>query len=253
MATNRQPAPTSREHPSVNEPILRLAISPWIVARALFAISLVLVFAHLIFAINERYVGLDFFGATFLYVVFDLQGEVTIPTWYSTILLSFSAIVLAAIGIIKHRSGDPYRVHWLGLSLIFLVLSIDEAADIHGAVSYKLQNVLRTDGVLTYPWILPAAIIVALVGLLYLRFLVQLRTDFRRQLVIAVLLFIGGAVIMEAVEAAFDSAYGDGFPYLLMATVEEAMEMVGTILFITAFLSYLGSLASNISIDIASD
>lgn len=223
------------------------SIAPVTVARLLFAVLASLVVAHLVFSINQEYLGLDFFGSTILWVLFDLQGEVTVPTWFSASLLLACAGLFAVVAAVKRRVEDQFRWHWFGLAVIFLGLSIDEAADFHGAVSYKLQFTFDTSGVLAYPWILPAAILSLVVGLIYLRFLLQLPNSLRNRVMLAGALFLMGALALEAVEAAYDSAVGgDGLVYILMVAAEESLENAGVIILITSLLSYLGTIASEL-------
>jgi len=226
-------------------------LSPGRVARLLFLVTALLVVAHLVFAINYNHIEFVFPGSTFLYVLFDVHGEVTIPTWYASLLLFLCALALAGITAVKLRLHDRYRYHWFGLALLFLAFSAEESADVHGAVSHKLQNSWQTDGIMTYPWVLPAAIFTLAVGLLYLPFLRHLDRRWQRLFLLAGGLFVGGALGLEAIEAVYDSAVGDDFLYLMMVTLEETLEMVGAIVFLTALLSYLGTITSVIRIDIA--
>lgn len=229
-------------------------VAPGMVARVLFGTLALLVAAHLIFSINEEHLGYDFFGSTILWVLFDLQGEVTVPTWFSASLLLFCSGLFAGIAVVQRRVEDPYRWHWFGLAVIFLGLSIDEAADFHGAVSYKIQSTYDTSGVLAYPWILPAAILSLAVGLIYLRFLLQLPDPLRSRFVLAGALFLTGALVLEAIEAVYDTAFGgDGIAYILMVAAEESLEKAGVIILLAALLSYIGAIAGDIHARIASD
>ena len=225
-------------------------VTPAVLGRLLLGITGILVVAYLIFAINSEILGSEFFGSTILYVLFDLYGEVTVPTWYSSMLLLGCSLVLAAIAVLKLRRRDRYGRHWAGLSIVFLGLSIEESADLHSAVSQQLQSIFNTGGALAYPWVIPAAIFTLIFGLVYLRFLFHLPPATRRQFILAASLYVGGALVVEMIEAAWDSRYGDGIPYLLMVALEEGMEMAGAIVFLVALLSYLGSLASPLRVAI---
>lgn len=234
---------------------IRFTISPTFIAKGLFAITFLLVIAHLVFSINHHHLGYNVFGATQLYVMFDLMGEVTIPTWYSSSLMLLASILLASIAAVKRRRGDRFQRHWWGLALLMLGMSMDEAADLHGAVSYKLQSTLNTSGFLAYPWVIVGAVLTVVVGLIYLRFLFQIDPAIRRLFLVSGSVFIGGALVMEMIEAAYDSAYGNGtkVPYILMVAIEEGMEMGAIIILITGLLIYLGSLSQGLHIDIATD
>lgn len=228
-------------------------LRPWPIARLLLIVTALLTVAHLFFAINDRWVGWVFPGSTFFYVLIDLHGEVTIPTWYSSMLLLLCSLVLTGIAALKLRERDHYRFHWTGLAVIFLGLSIEESADVHGAVSHRLHTAFDTGGALTYPWVVPAAILTLAVGVVYLRFLWSLEPRYRWWFLMAGGIYVGGALGMEVIEAAYDSAVGDDGVYMAMVTVEEVMEMIGAILFLTALLSYAGDRWQTFRIEIARD
>src|SRR5688572_14798317 len=59
---------------------------------------------------------------------FDINHEPSIPAWYSACALLVSSGLLALTGIAKMQQRDRFFKHWLVLSVIFLGLSIDEAA-----------------------------------------------------------------------------------------------------------------------------
>lgn len=222
----------------------------WIVS-VLSALIVVFVVAHMAFSINRYMVRTSFFGADNLYVIFDLWDEVSIPSWYSTSLLFVSAALLAVITIAKQQARDRYRRHWTGLALIFLALSIDDAADLHGHMSYRLQATFETGGFLAYAWVIPAAIACVIVGLAYLRFLVDLPAPIRWRFVIGGVLFVTGALVMEMIEGRYDTQYGvENMPYRIMVAIEESLEMVGVVIFISALLTYLASIAEKVEIHV---
>lgn len=225
-------------------------VHPLRLTRYLMLGILALIVLHLVFSINGLFVGYEFPGATFLFVLFDLHGEVTIPTWYSSMLLLLCAMVLGAITLIKRRAGDRFRHHWLGLAIIFVGLSAEESADVHGAVSVKLQNAFETSGALAYPWVIPAAILTMLVGLAYVSFLRDLEPTYRFWFMLAGAIFVGAALGMEVVQAAWDSSRGDGWEYFVLVTIEESLEMIGAGIFFAATLSYLGSITRHIHLEV---
>ena len=61
----------------------------------------------------------------------DLDLENNLPSWYSSIALLLSAVMLPIIGL--HHSGRARKFarHWLALAILFLCLSVDEVASIH--------------------------------------------------------------------------------------------------------------------------
>jgi hypothetical protein len=98
---------------------------------------------------------------------FSLSLEVTFPTWYSALLLAGCGLALLAIASGARQSGAPFRRHWAFLGLVFLYMSLDEAVEIHE----HLGGLLELHGVLYFSWVVPAGIVVLLLGVAYLRFL----------------------------------------------------------------------------------
>ncbi len=171
--------------------------------------------------------------------LFSVNLEESIPTWYSTLLLFSSAVLLAFIAAIKRKHKEPYAAHWIGLSILFLYLSMDEGAAIHEIFVDPLQAAFNTTGYLAFAWQIVFVPLVVIFALLYLKFLFHLPTRIRNLLILAGVLFVGGAVVVEAISA--NRWYLDGgvsFPYLAIATVEELCEMLGVVVFIFALLLY---------------
>lgn len=223
------------------------------VTRLLYGIAALLVLAHMLFSINRYMLHWRFFGADNLYVLFDLWDEVSLPSWYSASLLLMCSAVLAAIAIAKWQRLDRFRVHWLALALIFLALSADDAADVHGHASYKLDEMLETGGFLAYAWVIPAAIMVVVVGLFFIRFVLHLPSPTRARYIIAGGLFLAGALGMEMIQARYDTMHGvENMPYRIMVAAEEGLEMAGTILFLSASMRYLSGLGEAVRLRITS-
>jgi hypothetical protein len=173
----------------------------------------------------------------------SVNAEATIPTWYATVLLFISSMLLAFIAVIKGKNKGPYTGYWVGLAAIFLYLSIDEGAVIHEIFSDPLQEAFNPTGYLTFAWLMVFVPLVILFALLYLRFLFRLPPRTRKLFILAGALFVGGAVFVEAISAnRYYLDAGASFPYLAIATVEEFMEMLGVVVFIYALLSYMAAL-----------
>lgn len=172
--------------------------------------------------------------------LFSVNAEETIPTWYATLLLFASAMLLVFIAAAKRAKRDPYTGYWIGLAVIFFYLSMDEGAAIHEILADPLQTTFNTTGYLAFGWQIVFVPLVILFVLFYLRFLFHLPSRTRNLFVLAGLLYVGGAVGFESISA--NQWYVDGgisFSYLAIATVEELLEMVGIVTFIYALLSYM--------------
>lgn len=170
----------------------------------------------------------------------SVNAELTIPTWFSVAILLIAAALLLTIAATKRAHRDSSTIYWLGLGLIFLYLSIDEGVAIHEIFGDPLQQTFHTSGFLAFGWQIIAAPLVILFGLVYLRFLFRLPSRIRNLLIVAGVLYVGGALAGDAVGAnLWDTSGGITLTYLAMGTVEELMEMVGVVVFIYALLSYI--------------
>jgi hypothetical protein len=151
-------------------------------------------------------------------------------------------ILLIFISKMKLNERDPFRWHWLFLCLLFLFLCFDEGASIHELFSAPTDSLLNKNdlpGLVQYAWVLPAAALVLVVAGLYLKFLFSLPRHTQRWLVIAGLIYLGGALGMETLGAIYAGVHGvKNLVYNLYVTIEEFMEMSGLILILYAFSDY---------------
>jgi hypothetical protein len=176
----------------------------------------------------------------------NVNEEANIPTWFSSSVLLLDSILLVVIYSAERTVGSRYATHWGALSVIFLLLSLDETAQVHDRTGKLLSPALHTGGFLTYAWVIPAAAFVFLFVLAYLRFFLALPTRRIKSLFFfSGLLYVGGALGMEMVVgylmSVVQSAPGtaiqefltadNGVVFRLEETIEEFMEMSGAILF----------------------
>ncbi len=230
-------------------PAVRLSLSRPFIVRVLYAFIVFFAVAHMAFSINRYVVHASFFASDNLYVVFDLWAEASIPSWFSISLLLVCSGLLAVIAHAKRAASDRYTRHWYGLALIFLALSIDDAADLHGHTSYKLQEMFEFGGFFAYAWVIPAAIACVAIGFTYLRFLVDLPRPIRWRFLLGAVLFISGALVLEMIEGRYDTQHGvENMPYRIMVAIEETLEMTGAVIFLSALLTHLSTVARTVEV-----
>jgi hypothetical protein len=182
-----------------------------------------------------------------------VDSEANIPTWYSATLLLICSLLLAAIATVHRHDGLGFAGHWLILSLVFLYLSLDEAAQLHELSIPPIRSAFGATGLLYYGWIVPAGICLALLVLSYRRFLRSLPTRTRHLFLLAGAIFVGGAIGIEAVSGLHASVHGEeNLIYHLIITVEELLEMSGVVLFIYALMDYMGHQIGRLCFDIDS-
>lgn len=167
--------------------------------------------------------------------VFSLSYEGNVPTWYTSLILFSAAALLFLIAAEARESRAPFALHWLVLGAGFLFISMDEVVSLHEQTGW-----LRLRGVLYFSWVIPAAVVVLLVGLSYLRFLKHLPPRTRIRFLIAGAIYVGGAVGMELPLGYWTEMAGtNNFVYGAIDWVEESMEILGVTLFLLALVDHL--------------
>jgi hypothetical protein len=174
--------------------------------------------------------------------LFHLAGEANISAWYSSSTLLFCAALLAVIAVAKRINSDDYVLHWAVLSLIFLYLSVDEAAVLHEMAIKPMRAMLNPSGLFYYAWIIPALIAVLIFVVAYLRFLTHLPMKTRLLFIASGALFVSGAIGLESVSGLFAGSDGTrSLTWELITILEELFEMLGVVLFIYTLLDYISS------------
>lgn len=182
----------------------------------------------------------------------DAGWEESVPTYYSSVLLLAAAFLLGLIARARRMAGEPFARHWLALAVIFVALSTDEVVCFHEGLTVPVRNALHTGGALYYAWVVPAMGMLAALALVYSRFLLHLPRPVRRQFVLAAVIYVGGAVGLELAGGVLAAYSGEHtLAYGLLATAEEAFEMIGVVLFIRALLRYAGRDLSALRIQVA--
>ncbi len=172
--------------------------------------------------------------------MFDVSAEANIPTWYSDLTLGLSSVLLLVIGLVKKGENDRFAWYWLFMSIVFCFLSMDEASCIHEAVGSLMSKHVKTEGVLSYGWVIPWGLATLAFAAMYIRFLLALPRKIAILMVIAGAIYVGGALGMEFVEGVLDEKLGVlSLTEVLMRDLEEWGEMGGILLFNYTLLTYL--------------
>lgn len=199
--------------------------------------------------------------------LFNLGTDASLPTWYASLSLLFSAILLSFIAMDKRRSRDRYANHWTWLALIFYGLSIDEVAMIHERIgdAFK-ESALKAsllessafpaaiEGIFHYAWVLVAVPAVSIFLLSYFRFVFRLPLQTRVLFITAAAVFLTGAMGVETLAGYQHYLHGNqNWTYELLTTFEELLEMVGVVIFIHALLQYINDSLGQIRLAIADE
>ncbi|NAZ82142.1 hypothetical protein GTR02_09960 [Kineococcus sp. R8] len=200
--------------------------------------------------------GLEFEGLNSAERWFFVDREMGVPAWFSTALLLTAGERLWHIASAERAAGSRWHRHWRLLSVTFVYLSLDELTELHEQAILPLRALLDTSGVLTFAWVVLAVPLVAVFGLLFLRFLRAQSAVTRWTFVLSAAVYLAGAVGVEMAGSPLYEAAAvpvtttvvtDGgaprvsetvvvqdVPYALVVGVEEGLEMLGAVLFLGA-------------------
>jgi hypothetical protein len=250
---------------------MQFVVSSRRIVRAMLLAALILTFASLAGELSR--ITRNWRKETLLDMVLtplEIGADSSIPTWYSSIALLMCSVLLATIAATKKRQGEGYATHWGVLSAIFLMLSIDEVARIHetvGDVIYSLANSVgfTPSGFIYYVWVVPGAVFVLVVLLVYVRFLLHLPKRTLLLFLVAGGVFVVGAIGVEMLGSRLvfenvvqsrgsQNASGNTRVMIVVAiAIEELLEMLGIVIFVYALLSYMGFAAKEVTLRIRPD
>lgn len=185
-----------------------------------------------------------------LEAIFDLDEEISIPTWFSSVQLFVIGAVLALASVENRRRQEV--PNWLlrAGAMIFLLLSMDEGAMLHErftAVARRLEIDWLLFGEGRGAWQLPYALLALAAVLIAFRPLIRIARAFpveTRFAVIGAALVAVGAAGLELVSY-YTVPEPVGFWYELEVVSEEALEMAGASLILYATLRLAAGIAGD--------
>ncbi len=181
--------------------------------RLLAATAISLVFIHLALA----YYNYRIEEVPWLIVqLFHLDEENNIPTWFSSFLLLNVAAVLYLAALSKE---GKYRIHWFLIAAGFLILAMDEVAGLHESFNSAIEM----------NWAIPGAILITIVGLIFVPFLLSLERRLAGLFLLSGFLFVSGAIIVELLSQDMDE---ETLAYNVAVALEEGLEMLGALFFL---------------------
>jgi hypothetical protein len=218
-----------------------ISLNPRIITRSLGSVAFILIVSSV-----GMTIGKTWYTHTYQPVLlFYLDAEQNIPTFFSTCLLLFAALLLSIITLLEIKRLSPHIVYWKTLSLGFLLMATDESVSLHEKLillMVPIRNLLDNEklGIIYFSWIIPAIPIIVFLMLFFLRFLFQLPYKTRRTFLIAGIIYLGGCVGFEIIGMHYIELYGSqNFKYCAISTIEESLEMTGIIVFISGLLTYI--------------
>jgi len=225
---------------------ISLAIDPGRVLRILLCAVATLLALHLGSQVLKYQFGSDYQFGLNRWV--DLDEEANLPTWYSAFSLLTCSALLGMIAWMTNKLGRGHQAAWIGLSVLFLYLSLDEATALHETVLAAVvtkyagaaERLLPQSTHVAPGWVIAGAALVLSIGAMYVRFLFTLPTTTRWLFIMSGVLFVSGGLGMEVIGAGYDADHGHAdLRYALIVAFEEGGEMAGVALFLYALLGHI--------------
>ena len=193
--------------------------------------------------LRQIYVGSNAPGTlSHTFTILNLDGEMTLPAWYSSMLMWTAAGLLAVNAMVSGKNGRRTTAYWWALALVFVYLSLDETSQLHEFFGAALPASLQLGGVFAFRWVVVYGPLLVIGGLAFVPFLLRLPRATALRIVVAGFVFVGGAYGLELVGGYLASG-GFTTAHTIETIFEEGIEMAGLSLFITALLDHLAHVA----------
>ncbi len=178
---------------------------------------------------------------------FGLDTERSFPTWLTSIIWFLVFCVCKDVtSLVKKRQF--FVPHWMVLSGLFLILSIDEVAAGHERIGWWLSDLIAAKGYFYFPFVIPGAILALVFASAYSVFLWKLPRKIAGGIFLSGAIYIIAVIGLESLSAnwtyhngGIDSKKQD-MAYFLLSNTEEYLEMLAGILMLRTLSKYRDSL-----------
>lgn len=219
----------------------KISLDPLAVAWRLGAVALSLMAANLALQVYRLRAHVDQLPGLAL---ISLDGEHNLPALFSTLLLLCAAGLLLLVAVLTRLEKAADAGKWWLLAAGFALMGLDEAMALHEKAIDPMRTLLgaRRLGPFFFAWVIPAMALVAALGAYFLPFLRRLPRATAIAFALSATIYLGGALGVELVEGWWREGHGHrNLSYHLLVTLEEGLEMIGTIAFIYALLRHIGA------------
>ncbi|GAB3356713.1 hypothetical protein [Lysobacter tyrosinilyticus] len=219
--------------------IQKVSLNPWTVTRPLALAAALFVAIHIAMSSywilsHREYVS----GFAWL----SLDKEQSLPSLFSTFLLVAASALFAFVAMVERVGGSRDFRQWQILAMGFAVMAVDENLAFHERLIGPMQHLLGGGhlGILHFAWVLPALVLVAVLGVYFLPFLRRLPRRSMIAFVVSGAIYLGGAVGVELFEGWWREEHSyRTIAFHLSVALEEGMEMAGVIILIHSLLRHL--------------
>lgn len=191
--------------------------------------------------------GLGYDVAMGFVPAFHMDWERNVPT-YASMFLLLSCGILAALQPTLGRSDRREVAAWRVIGIIFVLLSADEAFQLHEPVSAAVKAQLQADWVPLFAWVIPYGAALVVLAIVFLPWFIRLDRPSQVRFGLAAIIYLTGAMGLEIISSAyFESLDPDREQFRtltggLLATAEESLELIGISIFLHALVRRAGGL-----------
>jgi hypothetical protein len=220
--------------------IVMVVRRPWV--KALLAATAVLTLASAGVQISAY--EFNHGGLLGLRRMFDMQHEGNVPSWFSGTLLLACGMMFAFVWASVRQRREGNAAGWAVLALVCLAASIDEVSAIHETVGQGLKS-----GRGAFIYLVPGSLLLLGIALALRRFFAALADSIRQALAIGIGIWLSGAVVLEALEAAVPSDADGSTGIALLNTAQDTFELLGMILVLNALARYAQERAYRVALE----
>ena len=182
---------------------------------------------------------------------FAPDAEQNFPTWFSSFSLLSCAVLLGLLSLGQRAARQRGWLYWVGLSVLFVVMSIDEVATIHEFTGRVVTLFHKFTGLLEYSWLVVGLPLIFVLVLVYGRWWWRLPPRTRLLFALAAVIFLVGAVVFEMAEGYIEGTYGMNQPAtIILVFIEELFEMLGEAVFIYGLGDYAADFFKSASLNL---
>jgi hypothetical protein len=165
------------------------------------------------------------------------DSEGSVGAWFNSAQLGLVAALCASIAVATAPRALRWR--WWLLAGLSVAMSVDETVAVHEVLAFRLGRAVDA-GSTSEVWVLPALLMVLVLGVVLLPLLRRLPRRTVAALAIGVGIYLAGALGLEYVsgELASGPLGRDALSYRLVAVAEELGESLGLAVVIAALAGY---------------
>lgn len=212
--------------------------------RRLVVVAAFLILAHCLAMVSRFHFERDMvFG---IVPMFDFYEENNVPTYFSAFNLLLTSAMLLTISRLEKLHNKPDVLAWRVLGFGFLLMSLDEFADVRMILSRAADGVagaslLEMVPFMSVAWTVPVVLLLAVLAAYFVPFLLRLDKRYALHFCLAGACFVLASVVLENTEGAHIKTV-DGvrdIPFTLMVTLEESAEIFSILYFQYFLIRYV--------------